>query len=253
MTIFLNKRESAFRKEELEGNYEYEFSNQYPGGIVVKENGKELFRLRTDQFGFSAPCKEEKYLYDLYLKKSDYADKECREVAEWIYSSRQLGGCFVWSISNSRNEQFPRYETKYNKIRGGSVDTTNRFYIQDRVDLTLLEIKRYYQFMTGIINEEEASGDRLWQCCDTSDSQHMKEWLNHFKNFKTYIVFFMMEDFVADENPKDIVNGGQIVKHSRNAEIKSDLKKEKLKEMLGQLNYMICQRSKKMEGNNQCG
>ena len=57
--------------------------------------------------------------------------KAAEFLTKYVYTTRTLGGSFLWPESWHRD---------YNMGRG------NRSYIEDRVDLTLLEIKHYFEY-----------------------------------------------------------------------------------------------------------
>ena len=70
-----------------------------------------------------------------YLEmQKNKSDKDTDAVAEflanYVYTTRTLGGSFLWPETLWKD---------YNKSRG------NGNYIEDRVDLTLLEIKHYFE------------------------------------------------------------------------------------------------------------
>ena len=128
--IFLNEQEKIV----LEGKYTYKF--EVDKGIKVTiDNENNGFYLKSDQLGFSAPTNEKVYPYDLYLMKSNGTKADIEQVADWIITSRTIGGSFLWP------EQFYKI---YNSSRGGKINSKKRFYIQDRVDLTLWEIYYWY-------------------------------------------------------------------------------------------------------------
>jgi hypothetical protein len=79
-----------------------------------------------------------------------------------------------------------------NVARGGSnpIDENGKFssrfknyWIEDRVDLTLLEIKKAI----------EKGGDL---CNRNIQGSNMEKWLGHFGSFKKYVEFFCFEPFV---------------------------------------------------------
>ena len=100
LVTFLNEQEDHFSEEKdfdkkprLEGKYEYEFEMN-KGIKVTSDNEKDGFYLKSDQLGFSAPTNEKVYPYDLFLIKSRDIDKALKQVANWIVSSRTIGGFF---------------------------------------------------------------------------------------------------------------------------------------------------------------
>jgi hypothetical protein len=216
---FLTVREEHFKKK-LNGYFKYEFCSQTPSGIKVYEckNGEKncLFTLRSDLFGFSAPKliwknitnKQSPHPYDVYLKTFKHDDEDkintaIEKVVNWILYSRSIGGVFLWPIWKcGRNHQ-----NQYNIARGGTVciGETNpnyNYYIQDRVDLTLLEIKHSYD--NNYANNY--SNDKLYKYY-IDEKTHMKQWLKHFGNFQTYVEFFMFDDQDMNELNSEIKYG----------------------------------------------
>ena len=239
---FLNKRECRL-KYKVEGEYEYTFK-EGKGIKVEDKKNNDTFYLKSDQLGFSAPTNEKVYPYDLFLIKSGAKDDNLKQVADWIISSRTIGGSFLWP------EQFYK---KYNLSRGGKINSKNRFYIQDRVDLTLWEIYYWY-------NKNKKS-TIMTRVRDEKAKEVLKKWLSHFKDFETYIEFFCFEGFVSKEKSIKSANLRPInILTSKNEEpkwgeqgenpkieITSDLEFTTIEEMLKGLNEKILNRSKKME------
>ena len=208
---FLTIRENDNNfKGRLNGNFKYEFCTEYPSGIRVykRENGEDkyLFTLRSDLFGFSAPkltwkTTKTPHPYDVYLNnnKKDAIDN----VVNWILNSRNIGGVFLWPLRKCADG---KYKIEYNLARGGKVLIGEKMYdghyIQDRVDLTLLEIKHSYDDHYV----DKYSGDKLFRYY-IDENTHIKQWLNHFKDFKTYVEFFILNSFVEQITlmPFDIV------------------------------------------------
>ncbi|MBR3834449.1 MAG: hypothetical protein IKJ73_09020 [Lachnospiraceae bacterium] len=181
LTKFLNKQEEKYIDEEKRWKYIFENNKDEPDGIKVKKNGETRMVLKSDQLGFSAihegTVGKMGYLYYRYLCIAK--DVDVNWLAKCIWSTRTIGGGFIWPINKMGQER-----TKYNTTRGiGS-------YIEDRVDLTLLEIKHYYDW----IKNDKIKG-HCFECdllhtavCDVNTG--MNEWLEHFKTFENYIKFF---------------------------------------------------------------
>lgn len=231
---FLNKQEKWLnnQKELLnikEGSkWTYEFvckSGGKVGGIHVldNENNEEpILILRSDQFGFSVPCTEKtlgkKYPYgdyllttDLNLPKEDSNSIEVKskKVAEWVWNTRTIGGSFLWPITETISENKKtgekdfRYMSIYNMKRGV------KYYIQDRVDLTLLEIKEFYDLYTEHKNYEDIKSNMTNEMIllEGEDGEKIFKWLSHFESFKNYVDFFCFEEFIEQrEEQIDIVD-----------------------------------------------
>ena len=180
----------------------------------------------------------------MYIKKSEKPKCAVDQVADWIISSRTLGGSFLWPFSF--------YET-YNMRRGGTIKSNRSHYIQDRVDLTLWEIYYWY-------NKNKKS-TIMTRVRDEQAKEDLKKWLSHFKDFETYIEFFYFEAFVSKEKsikspnlrPINILIGkneepkwGEQGENPK-IEITSDLEFKTIKGMLKGLNQKILNRSKEME------
>ena len=246
LVTFLNEQEDHFSKEKdldkkprLEGKYAYTF--EVNKGIKVKsDNKKDSFYLKSDQLGFSAPTNEKVYPYDLFLIKSRDIDKALKQVANWIVSSRTIGGSFLWP------EQFYK---KYNLSRGGKIDSKNKYYIQDSVDLTLWEIFYWYE------NNDSSNKKviKMTSVNDTKATDALEKWLSHFKTFETYIEFFCFQDFVNEKScPINILSGSAEEPQwnntsDRKPEITKQLDKKTIYKMLDRVNTMILKRSKKIE------
>ena len=206
MAVFLNEREAKYSAR-LNGKFVYKFSSDYPGGIEVKdEKDNFLFKLRSDQLGFSAPSESKNHPYDIYIKNADYKEEAYEKVASWVTLSRTIGGSFLWPIRKCADG---KSKTEYNYDRGGSIGPRNKvYYIQDRVDLTLLEIKHTFD----PFYEQKFSEDRLYRYYiddknnGVYEETYIKKWLKHFGTFKNYIEFFKFDDFVNTESlmPFDI-------------------------------------------------
>lgn len=232
LVTFLNEQEKIV----LEGKYTYKF--EVDKGIKVTiDNENNGFYLKSDQLGFSAPTNEKVYPYDLYLMKSNGTKADIEQVADWIITSRTIGGSFLWP------EQFYKI---YNSSRGGKINSKKRFYIQDRVDLTLWEIYYWY-------NENEES-TIMTRVKDEKAKEDLKKWLSHFKTFETYIKFFCFEDFVNEKScPINILSGDAEEPQwnnntsDRKPEITEQLDIETIYKMLDRVNTMILQKSKRIE------
>ena len=236
LVTFLNKREEEM-KDSLQGSFKYRFTEGE--GIEVSgtvREGKKIqpFYLRSDQFGFSAPVNKKCYPYDLYIVKHENKDEAIEQVIKWISMSRTIGGSFLWPM--------PFYD-KYNPQRGGKITSNRRYYIQDRVDLTLWEIKNWY--------DKNGENDIL----ERSKEINLKNWLGHFGSFQTYVTYFMFDEFVSSDglyNPINIITGKSDASvrgaKGENPEpaITEFMEIEDLDSMLNTLNEKIVKRSIEM-------
>lgn len=241
---------------------------------VVKRNGtSRLFRLKSDQFGFSAAetiyekNKRHKYplsglLYFYEGQKKEKQERIINRITEYVKNSRTIGGSFLWPVPLEG-----RCDFHYNMSRGvGS-------YLEDRVDLTLLEIKHVINGRNN--NNFEKCKSDIWLYDEyEKDGQrkkvntHMKQWFDHFDSFQEYVEYFMLEPFcrkvMAKENekgcdyiPLNIIDGESIdekkiddyrenYKKNRKGELQT-LNKEELINMLKNLENMILERTANME------
>lgn len=167
-------------------------ANEAPYGMITvyykdKKGEEHHFTLHSDQLGFSAvPCTYFKQNYPLsrYLEmqknKSDKApDAVADFLAGYVYTTRTLGGSFLWPESWHRD---------YNMGRG------NRSYIEDRVDLTLLEIKHYFEYRDLDDKKKfKYRRDILFSRYKIPDAQ---TWFGFFDSFEDYVDFFLFNGFV---------------------------------------------------------
>lgn len=233
-------------------------ANEAPYGMITVhykgQNGKEYgFRLHSDQLGFSAvPCIYFRNNYPLsrYLemqknkldKRKNKSNKATDAVADflagYVYTTRTLGGSFLWPES---------WYKAYNMSRG------NGSYIEDRVDLTLLEIKHIYKFRE-LENQLIYGKDHLLK---QYKNQYADKWFGFFDSFEDYVDFFMFNDFVEDIStngkkeymPINILTGKRFKTDYPGYEMDTlkDIKEYKLKEMLERVRDMVEKRTKKME------
>lgn len=274
MATFLNKREEEFHNHNrLNGKFKYSYDKDEKF-IKVVEDEVTLFYLKTDQFGFSAPSEEQSHPYDTYITKiieqSNDQNKEkeiedaIKDVAKWVYESRTIGGAFLWALednySGSSDKPKPQHDFQYNRIRGGSEKGGS--YIEDRVDLTLLEIKA--------VLETEKNNCLLAN--QYKNKKNMQRWLNHFKKegysaFETYVEFFCFNDFVDKEyNIINIISSNLNVKRNDESNViyksidekvygkkeiyaggKVLLEIDVMKKMLNNVNWLINMRTMNMK------
>lgn len=233
-------------------------ANEAPYGMITVhykgQNGKEYgFRLHSDQLGFSAvPCIYFRNNYPLsrYLemqknkldKRKNKSNKATDAVADflagYVYTTRTLGGSFLWPES---------WYKAYNMSRG------NGSYIEDRVDLTLLEIKHIYKFRE-LENQLIYGKDYLFK---RYKNQYADKWFGFFDSFEDYVDFFMFNDFVEDIStngkkeymPINILTGKRFKTDYPGYEMDTlkDIKEYKLKAMLERVRDMVEKRTIRME------
>lgn len=221
IAAYLNAMECKYCYKEW--NYEVVEAtkgNKTPSGIKVTNKDKSVVMyLRSDQFGFTAPQGERdgrywnnKYPYAKYLN----AKKDCKEieedykfVADVIWNTRSNGGSFIWPIINTKTDGIPRWASVYNVRRGVNS------YIEDRVDLTLCEIKEFFNCYARIhdeikIIEEMKSNNKV--LLQSADSHDIVKWLSHFETFKNYVDFFSFESFMVEGtyNVRNLLTGEKI-------------------------------------------
>jgi hypothetical protein len=149
----LNKQEDKDKESHKKWNYKFiyedknneDYKNVYGIAVFEKEANDEtlLFFLKSDQLGFSAP--DGNHIYDVYLENmatQGCTDKATNEIICWILSTRTLGGGFLWPMEKKGDGTW-NTNPDINSKRGGS-KLRRESYIEDRVDLTLWEIKHYF-------------------------------------------------------------------------------------------------------------
>lgn len=250
LSSFLNAASWKNKKKLYFKANEHKPDKNIDGMITVYKDPKcedYCFTLHSDQFGFSAvPCIYFRKNYPLsrYLEmQKNKSDKDPDAVAEflanYVYTTRTLGGSFLWPETLWKD---------YNKSRG------NGNYIEDRVDLTLLEIKHYFEYRDLDDKKKfKYSGDILFRYYDNLDAQ---TWFGFFDSFEDYVDFFMFNDFVDKDKqtkeytPINILTGEAF--ETDYPGYKKDTLKEiedekQLKEMLERVRDMVEKRTKKME------
>lgn len=233
-------------------------ANEAPYGMITvyykdQYGNEQHFTVHSDQLGFSAVCLKyfrKNYPLSRYLemqknkldKLKNKSDKKLETVAkflsEYVYTTRTLGGSFLWPED---------WYKGYNMERG------NGSYIEDRVDLTLLEIKHIYKFRE-LENQLIYGKDYLFK---RYKNQYADKWFGFFDSFEDYVDFFMFNDFVEDIStngkkeymPINILTGKRFKTDYPGYEMDTlkDIKEYKLKEMLERVRDMVANRTKKME------
>ena len=233
-------------------------ANEAPYGMITvyykdQYGNEQHFTVHSDQLGFSAVCLKyfrKNYPLSRYLemqknkldKLKNKSDKKLETVAkflsEYVYTTRTLGGSFLWPED---------WYKGYNMERG------NGSYIEDRVDLILLEIKHIYKFRE-LENQLIYGKDYLSK---RYKNQYADKWFGFFDSFEDYVDFFMFNDFVEDIStngkkeymPINILTGKRFKTDSPGYEMDTlkDIKEYKLKAMLERVRDMVEKRTIRME------
>lgn len=238
LSDFLNAASCEHRKDLL-----FKANGLSKKGMMVyrKKDKKEYFTIQSDQLGFSAVP----WIYfSTQYPLSRYFEMQKNEEAakfltNYVLATRTLGGSFLWPESWHRD---------YNMRRGiGS-------YIEDRVDLTLLEIKHYFEYRDLDDKKKfKYRRDILFSRYKIPDAQ---TWFGFFDSFEDYVDFFMFNDFVDKDKqtkeymPINILTGEAFEKGYLNYETNTLKKIEdenQLKEMLDLVMDKVAERTKKME------
>lgn len=265
LSDFLNAASCEHRKDLL-----FKANGLSKKGIMVyrKKDKKEYFTIQSDQLGFSADTWiyfSTKYPLSRYLEmqknkldklknKSDI-DVVADFLTKYVYTTRTIGGSFLWPESWYKAYNMNRGNGKNNKSDNKDNNKDNNIgYIEDRVDLTLLEIKHIYEFRK-LEKLLPYGGDILFQEYKNNDAQ---TWFGFFDSFEDYVDFFMFNDFVKNIGtslekeymPINILTGEAF--ETDYPGYKKDTLKEiedekQLKEMLERVMDMVEKRTKKME------
>lgn len=226
-------------------------ANEAPYGMITvyykdKKGEEHHFTIHSDQLGFSAvPCIYFKQNYPLsrYLEmQKNKSDKDPDAIAEflanYVYTTRTIGGSFLWPETLWKS---------YNPGRGCAK-------IEDRVDLTLLEIKHYFEYRDLDDKKKfKYRRDILFSRYKIPDAQ---TWFGFFDSFEDYVDFFMFNDFVDKDKqtkeymPINILTGEAFEKGYLNYETNTLKKIEdenQLKEMLDLVMRKVKARSVNME------
>ena len=225
ITKFLTKQKGNYFDKELEFK-EPTKSRKKPGDrtITVQKDENDYLYLTSDQFGFSANKKgiydeknhklNEKYPFVKYVKNGGVKSL----VGETIWNTRTIGGSFLWpkvKVQGKRESWVSTYNTERG-VGNNPVHVDDDFYIEDRVDLTLYEIKEFYE---AYIESKDYDSVKKNMSKDSlilrySDSKEIFIWLSLFGTFENYVDFFCFNDFVNNKDdkyyPKDIFSGESI-------------------------------------------
>lgn len=221
-------------------------ANEAPYGMITvyykdKYGNKQHFTVHSDQLGFSAVpwiYFSNKYPLSRYFEMQK--NKEAAQfLADYVLTTRTLGGSFLWPETLWKG---------YNRSRGCAK-------IEDRVDLTLLEIKHYFEYRELDDKKNfKFSKDRLFVHYKKTGAQ---TWFGFFDSFEDYVDFFMFNDFVEDIStngkkeymPINILTGKRFKTDYPGYEMDTlkDIKEYKLKAMLDLVMDKVAKRTKKME------
>lgn len=221
-------------------------ANEAPYGMITvyykdKYGNKQHFTVHSDQLGFSAVpwiYFSNKYPLSRYFEMQK--NKEAAQfLADYVLTTRTLGGSFLWPETLWKG---------YNRSRGCAK-------IEDRVDLTLLEIKHYFEYRELDDKKNfKFSKDRLFVHYKKTDAQ---TWFGFFDSFEDYVDFFMFNDFVEDIStngkkeymPINILTGKRFKTDYPGYEMDTlkDIKEYKLKAMLDLVMRKVKTRSENME------
>lgn len=237
LSDFLNAASCEHRKDLL-----FKANGLSKKGIMVyrKKDKKEYFTIHSDQLGFSAVpwiYFSNKYPLSRYFEMQK--NKEAAQfLADYVLTTRTLGGSFLWPETLWKG---------YNRSRGCAK-------IEDRVDLTLLEIKHYFEYRDLDDKKKfKYRRDILFSRYKIPDAQ---TWFGFFDSFEDYVDFFMFNDFVDKDKqtkeytPINILTGKAFETDypRRQTNVLKEIEDEKqLKEMLERVRDMVEKRTKKME------
>lgn len=253
-------------------------ANEAPYGMITvyykdQYGNEQHFTVHSDQLGFSAVCLKyfrKNYPLSRYLemqknkldKQKNKSDKQKNKsdqdaiaefLANYVYTTRTIGGSFLWPESWYKAYNMNRGNGK-NDNKDNNKDN-NIGYIEDRVDLTLLEIKHYFEYRELDDKKNfKYSGDILFRYYDNLDAQ---TWFGFFDSFEDYVDFFLFNGFVKEINkngkkeymPINILTGKPFKKDYLNYEknVLKGLEEDKLKAMLDLVMRMVKTRSENME------
>lgn len=264
-TEFLNKREQSYEKKfiflppkkaKLTTNEEIGEHELDCTKITVLSDGEVIFRMTSDQFGFSAgegiykshddsfeSSLDKCYKYPLSKinclsrrnKNSQQRQYIINKLINYVKYTRTLGGAFVWPLNKDGNRN-----SEYNRDRG------ILYHLEDRVDLTLLEIKHA---LDGEYDKGKYTYDKLFKLYK-KDTNRIRTWLSHFKSFDEYVKYFRFDNFVKQGMPINIITGDTLCEDDyKNVEIREiqNLELDKLLCMIERLEIMIVERTRRME------
>lgn len=265
---FLNAQEEVVFKEKI---YQYELSKNKSGNtrIEVKKDGVVLFQLKTDQFGFSAPSAKkwgtsnivsyderpyDAHPYSVYYSKENNKEKAIKNIAKWVFITRYIGGSFLWPEEEGHNQP------PFNLYRGGSKKSNVSRYINDRVDLTLLELSHFFKVYNSFGEERKTAcrecfirkynkmySDEVLGCVTLKKSKNLFTWLKHFESFETYSKFFMFDGFLNDKfEVVDICEPHSVIENSDKSDLQEKFWETQFESVFEYLCSKIIERSWKI-------
>lgn len=262
LSSFLNAASWKNKKKLYFKANEHKPDKNIDGMITVYKDPKcedYCFTLHSDQLGFSAVpwiYFSTKYPLSRYFEmQKNKSDKDPDAIAnfltKYVYTTRTLGGSFLWPESWYKAYNMNRGNGK-NDNKDNNKDN-NIGYIEDRVDLTLLEIKHIYKFRE-LENQLIYGKDYLFK---RYKNQYADKWFGFFDSFEDYVDFFMFNDFVEDIStngkkeymPINILTGKRFKTDYPGYEMDTlkDIKEYKLKAMLERVRDMVEKRTIRME------
>lgn len=243
----LGSEELKFEVFKINSNFTIEVT------IKVQDKEDKIFYLTSDQFGFSAPRnngigtagvawgENKNHQYARYLRAGcnesgaeDMKMKKIEFVTECIYETRTIGGSFLWPKVKTKG----KWKSMYNMQRGVGC------YIEDRVDITLYEIKCFYKAYSevrgkyGIFEEEYEAFKKIYekgypdnilfkkQKQPDEEKRAIYQWLKIFETFGNYVDKLKFEpSFVMKKED------GQYLILDMESETPSELNDDKIEEI----------------------
>lgn len=254
---YLNKMEKIY----LGSKWSYEVigrtkGNEEPSGIKVMEGNDTIMYLRSDQLGFSAPQGKDfkrwdsRYPYGAYMNLGG----DIQFLVNVLWKTRSRGGSFLWPLCRVGR----MWKSFYNTLRGV------RTYIEDRADLTLWEIRKFYEIWESLGGNEYCPNTCLsikkkmrsigGILLSGPDYELICRWLMHFDTFEMFVEFFCFRDsFLENDEIINLINGKSLSEEYVNKKMKREEKrindidnKEELKEILLRIQNQIVKRTNNM-------
>lgn len=248
--VFYNDLAKFLKKRlELEVKGPDESDNPF---VIKLQDDQGVMYLTSDQFGFSAPRtnnrKElvawnvDQYPYARYLSLKCDADKRTEKikfVASCIYETRTIGGSFIWpKVKIGR-----AYQSGYNMRRGVNS------YIEDRVDITLYEVSRFYEVYSppkgnkSVIDncksvienykKDNPKSELFVQLDKDNENLVMYRWLSIFETFEGYVEKLKFESFMAKDKDGKLIkeNDKYLIRDMASEDASTPLNIDKIKKI----------------------